>query len=283
MVRKITLLAAVLTFCLLFSTNAYAEITSITWTGEWSTNWGKMTLEQSSTSVTGDYQKNSGRISGLVNDNVLNGFWEEKPSYKPPKDGGTLIIKMSDDGKSFEGTYTVLNEDGEESGSFPLNGSRSQAVTTTMPIAEGDSKIPTPDESKTNVNSATMRIIVIQLDNPVMLVNGQKKEIDPGGGAKPVIVDERMLIPMRAVIESLGGSVSWQGDAQKITITTSETSIEMWLNKNTIFVNGAKKTIETPPTSINNRTMVPIRFVIDNIPNCTVDWDAKTGSATIKY
>ena len=44
----------------------------------------------------------------------------------------------------------------------------------------------------------------LEINNPIMTVNGIEKEIDPGNGTTPVIVEDRTLVPIRAVIESLG-------------------------------------------------------------------------------
>jgi hypothetical protein len=50
-----------------------------------------------------------------------------------------------------------------------------------------------------------------------MTVNGVKKEIDPGRGTVPVIVKGRTLVPIRAIIEELGGTIGWDGNERKVT------------------------------------------------------------------
>lgn len=47
-----------------------------------------------------------------------------------------------------------------------------------------------------------------------MTVNGVTREIDPGRGTSPVIVNGRTLLPIRAIIEALGGSVAWDQAAK---------------------------------------------------------------------
>ncbi|HPB34327.1 MAG TPA: copper amine oxidase N-terminal domain-containing protein, partial [Caldisericia bacterium] len=54
-------------------------------------------------------------------------------------------------------------------------------------------------------------IIILQINNKYMTVNGVKKEIDPGRGTVPVIIKGRSLVPIRAIIEELGGTVDWDG------------------------------------------------------------------------
>ena len=42
----------------------------------------------------------------------------------------------------------------------------------------------------------------LQIDNPIMTVNGSEQEIDPAIGTTPVIGEnDRTLVPIRAIIE----------------------------------------------------------------------------------
>lgn len=59
------------------------------------------------------------------------------------------------------------------------------------------------------------------------------------------------------------------------------TTIKIFIGKAEAYVNGTKTTLDQPPEIINSRTMVPIRFVSENM-NATVDWNATTREVTIK-
>lgn len=124
--------------------------------------------------------------------------------------------------------------------------------------------------------------IELQVGNPYMTADGTYIEIDPGKGTAPVMVEGRVLIPIRALVEKMGGSIAWDGNTQKISINARGTQIELWLNKNKISVNGQEKTIDVAPQSINQRTMVPVRFVIENL-NCSVNWENSTKKVIIEY
>ena len=50
--------------------------------------------------------------------------------------------------------------------------------------------------------------IILQIGSPVMTVNGTEQNIDDEGTA-PVIVNERTLVPIRAIIEAMGGKVGY--------------------------------------------------------------------------
>ncbi|MGN0005655.1 MAG: copper amine oxidase N-terminal domain-containing protein, partial [Candidatus Gastranaerophilaceae bacterium] len=61
--------------------------------------------------------------------------------------------------------------------------------------------------------------IVLQIGNPIMTVNNTQKEIDPGMGTAPVVINDRTLLPVRAVVEEMGGAVGWNGDTQEVTLS----------------------------------------------------------------
>lgn len=104
-----------------------------------------------------------------------------------------------------------------------------------------------------------------------MLVNGVYEEIDPGRGTIPVIVDNRTLIPIRAIVEKLGGKVSWNGAEEKISIQLDGTVIELWVGKNTARINGVEKTTDIAPILMGDRAMLPLRFVSENL-GYQVNW-----------
>jgi len=132
-------------------------------------------------------------------------------------------------------------------------------------------------------------IITLQPDNPMMTVNSVSQEIDPGRGTKPVIIPKwnRTVVPIRAIVEALGGTIEWDGTERKVTINLNDTVIELWIGKPQARVNGEMKWIDpnnhdVKPIIINSRTMLPLRFVAENL-GCTVNWDPVTRTITITY
>jgi hypothetical protein len=124
--------------------------------------------------------------------------------------------------------------------------------------------------------------IVLQIDNPIMSVNGKKQEIDPGRGTTPVVVSSRSMVPIRAIVEAMGGTVGWDNNIQQITLTASGNTVNMWVGKKEITVNGVKREIDVAPVILNGRTYVPIRFSAENL-NAKVDWINSTREAVITY
>jgi hypothetical protein len=141
----------------------------------------------------------------------------------------------------------------------------------------------------TQSNAVQQIIIKLQPDNENMLVNGIQKEIDPGRGTTPVIIPEwsRTVVPIRAIVEALGGTIGWDGVARKVTINFNETTIYLWIDNPKAKVNGEAKWIDegnhnVKPIIKNGRTMLPLRFVAESL-GCSVEWDAATRTITITY
>jgi hypothetical protein len=124
-------------------------------------------------------------------------------------------------------------------------------------------------------------LIEFQIGNPMIKVKGNLMEIDPGKNSAPVVVNGRTLIPIRKFIEVLGGEVFWYSNERKIQLELNGNKIELWLDREMTMVNGEYKATDVAPQIINNRTMVPLRFVIENY-GYKVEWDQKNNRILIK-
>lgn len=91
----------------------------------------------------------------------------------------------------------------------------------------------------------------------------------------PVIKRGRTLIPVRAIIESMGASVEWNGEEQLVTITKDDKVITFDLKDDKVFIDGVETAIDVSPEVMNNRTMVPLRFIAENF-ELIVDYDDET-------
>ena len=122
--------------------------------------------------------------------------------------------------------------------------------------------------------------VTLQINNPAMTVNGVDKEIDPGAGTAPIIINNRTLLPVRAVVEELGGTVDWDGSTQTVTLHYGSDEIKLVIDSLTAALNGTNQTLDTAPVIINDRTMLPIRFIAESF-KFHVDWSQATQTVTI--
>ena len=180
--------------------------------------------------------------------------------------------------------------------SVASNGSFSKTVnlskgTNTITIIALDKKGNESTKTITVTYTPSVQTITITLqpDNPIMTVNGKSQEIDPGRGTKPVIIPEwgRTVVPIRAIVEALGGTISWEGTERKVTINFDNATIELWIDSPRAKVNGTMVYIDADnhnvkPIIVNDRTMLPLRFVTESL-GCIVNWDPDTRTITIAY
>lgn len=125
-----------------------------------------------------------------------------------------------------------------------------------------------------NVNSYKNRI-ELKPGNPLMIVNGEKREIDSQTAACPIILNNRTFLPIRSIIETLGGNILWNPNEKKVTINLKNKTVDLWLGQNTARVNNEVVKLDVAPQIISNRTILPIRFIAENL-DCSVDWNRES-------
>ena len=129
---------------------------------------------------------------------------------------------------------------------------------------EAESEIIVPAENRPDTD------IAVNLD-------GNWLEFD----VEPLIINGRTMVPMRAIFEALGCSVSWDQVSQTAIGVRNGKVVYCTINSNDASVDGKATTIDQPPALINGRTLVPLRFVSEAY-GCTVQWDSDTRSIYIK-
>ncbi len=125
--------------------------------------------------------------------------------------------------------------------------------------------------------------IEFQIDRESYIIDGSERVID----AAPVIQNGRTLLPARFVTEPLGGDVGWEATDKKVVCTLGETTVEMWIGKPIAKVNDEEVQIDPDnpdvvPTIINDRTMVPMRFLAETF-GCEVEWVAEIKEIILTY
>lgn len=122
--------------------------------------------------------------------------------------------------------------------------------------------------------------IVLKINDPYMTVNGELKELDPGRGTAPVIADGRTMVPLRAVVEEIGGEIKWDGESREVTISKDGTEIKLTIDSTASFVNENEITLDSSPVIIDGRTFLPARFVMETM-GYSVIWNSAEQSVII--
>ena len=135
-----------------------------------------------------------------------------------------------------------------------------------------------------SIMTVTMALVpTVQASDITVKVNGEK--IHPE--MAPVIVEERTLVPLRAVSEALGCDVSWDADTKGITLCDGSNLYFTWIDKDHAFKTSSTALEDTTvmdvsPTIMNDYTMVPLR-AISEMFGATVNWDGGASTVTIDY
>ena len=96
----------------------------------------------------------------------------------------------------------------------------------------------------------------------------------------PVIISSRVMVPARAVFESVGGSADWDPYSRQITVNYIDSTLIMTVGSTWAWFNGEYIQMEVPPIIINGRTLIPLRFPAETF-GFGVDWDPRGPSAII--
>ena len=114
-------------------------------------------------------------------------------------------------------------------------------------------------------------------DDVKVIVNGKEVVFDQ----KPIIDNNRTLVPLRAIFEALGASVGWDNDTNSVIATKDDTVIFMQIGHNKLFKNNEAIELDVPPKLVNDRTLVPVRAIAESF-NLKVSWDEATQTVTIE-
>lgn len=106
-------------------------------------------------------------------------------------------------------------------------------------------------------------------DSIRVLIDGQSLQTE----VAPTAINDRTMVPMRAIFEALGATVDWDESSGTVTGTKNGTVISLTIGSATAFINGEARTLDVPAQVINERTMIPARFVSEAL-GAQVDWDA---------
>ncbi len=97
----------------------------------------------------------------------------------------------------------------------------------------------------------------------------------------PVLVNDRTMVPLRAIFEKLGCSVSWDDATETAIAKRNGTVVTVTVGSNTATIAGEPKFLDQPPVLLNDRTLVPLRFVSEAF-GCYVEWEDETQSVFIE-
>jgi Copper amine oxidase N-terminal domain len=106
-----------------------------------------------------------------------------------------------------------------------------------------------------------------------IFVNGQFQTFEQD----PVYVNNRTLVHILSLSVNLGATVEWNKEFNTILITSVPDVVQIKIGSNEATRNGTPIELDSSAQVINNRMMVPIRFVSESL-GAKVKWDAPTNN-----
>ena len=101
-----------------------------------------------------------------------------------------------------------------------------------------------------------------------------------GFDTEPVIESDRTLVPLRFIFETLGADVDWEEATRTAIVQNDEATILFSIDNTAASVNSVTKSMDVPARLVNDKTMVPLRFLSEEL-GFNVEWDEATRTATI--
>ncbi len=178
-----------------------------------------------------------------------------------------------------------LNEDAEVTIDNETYNLKEGVNEITIPIGDGDNELlinasdalGNSSSTTLHIKSYRLRTIILKIDNPIMLVDGEVTILDT---APYISSANRTLVPVRAISQSFGADVGWDQTARRVTVKLDDIDLSMVIGSDTAVLNGEFIEIDQPPEIVNGRTMVPFRFIAESL-GAEVAWNASDREITM--
>ena len=105
-------------------------------------------------------------------------------------------------------------------------------------------------------------------DEIAVYANGERVYFD----TPPIIVQDRTLVPMRALFETLGADVTWDQDNLHAQAIAPGVLVDITIGEPTMRRSTVEIPIDVPAQIINDRTLIPLR-VVSECFGMDVEWD----------
>ena len=105
-------------------------------------------------------------------------------------------------------------------------------------------------------------LIAVEIDGEAVVFAGQQ----------PMVVEGRVLVPVRGIFEKLGYAVDWDKTRQTAVLHNEENTVAITVGELSFTTNGDAFALAVPAQVVNGRTMLPFRALLESV-GCGVVWD----------
>lgn len=107
-----------------------------------------------------------------------------------------------------------------------------------------------------------------EIDGVTVKIDGKVVEFDQ----EPIIINDRTMVPLRAIFEELGAVVTWENETNTAIAFKEDTTVSVQINNNRMFKNSEIIELDVAPMLVSDRTLVPVRAVSEAF-ECDVEWN----------
>lgn len=158
-------------------------------------------------------------------------------------------------------------------------GTHSMQLVLSQQASTADGKSKLLDALRWEFDLPQQRLAKFQAGKNQISVNGQMLTID----AAPYLdtASNSTMMPLRLLGDLMGAQVDWRASDQTVTFRTNSKTVQVTVGSRTALVDGVAVRLLTAPANVNGRTMVPLRFVSENL-GAGVSWDPNNGTITVE-
>ena len=89
---------------------------------------------------------------------------------------------------------------------------------------------------------------------------------------EPQIINDRTMVPLRAIFEQIGAEVTWDDTTKTAVSTKGDITVKITIGEYKLTKNGVDIAIDVPAQIIDSRTLVPVRAISESF-DCQVFWE----------
>lgn len=97
---------------------------------------------------------------------------------------------------------------------------------------------------------------------------------------KPIVLNDRIMVPLRETFEAFGATVTWDENTQSATAVNDGYSVSVTIGSDKIHTNDNVIKMDCQAIELNDRILIPIRYAA-NAFGCSISWDDISSTAFI--
>lgn len=111
--------------------------------------------------------------------------------------------------------------------------------------------------------------ILVKAEDISVVYNGEMLWFD----VPPRMINERVMVPMRTIFETIGATVEWDEENQSVKAIDEKTVVSFKIGDDFIYTNDTRVQLDSEIIKINDRTFVPVRAIAEAFDN-NVFWSS---------